>query len=593
MSIKKDIFAPLALGLGASVRRAAMMLLMMMLTTATAWATTFSTINVGGTDYTLFTGFTATGGSHSDYGNMVDGSTSTSYHVFASSAYVEFNADDPIVPRGYIFNTYMDGNFFPTSWELKAKASAGDSWTTISSESGGTNSGTEFTYSCSNDGNNKYKYFRFEVTRSGQGNNDNIWLTEIRLYGNMSYTHIAVKAATCTETGIKQECWRRTDGKYFTDEKGTTELAESDVIAPMIPHNGQHHDATDTNIEYWQCSVCGKYFSDSDCTTEITEAETHSTVFGALSGGCYTLTSQTYTLTADVNTDGYIYVPTGVTATIDLAGHTIDRGLTSAVANGYVIKVAGTLTLTDSSTGGTVKGGMHDEYTSCVYVPDGGTFTLAGGTLIGNTSNIYNSAVFVGNPSAHFIMTGGKITGDVCGINASGYLTISGGEISGNSQRGIYPWNYSISISGNPRITGNGNVNVGLYYDAAACLTITGALTEGASIGITPLGTPTASSPVTVTSGYGTYNTVSPDTYFTLDDNSLVLGWNEDRTEVAVGTALYTVDFDMNGHGSAIDAVSLLSGYKVLEPTVPTADDWYFVGWYTDAACTTMPSLPT
>lgn len=72
MSIKKDIFAPLASGLGASVRRAAMMMLMMMLTTATAWATTFSTINVGGTDYTLFTGFTATGGSHSDYGNMVD-----------------------------------------------------------------------------------------------------------------------------------------------------------------------------------------------------------------------------------------------------------------------------------------------------------------------------------------------------------------------------------------------------------------------------------------------------------------------------------------------------------------------------------------
>ena len=29
----------------------------------TAWATTTSTISVGGTDYMLFTGFTATGGS--------------------------------------------------------------------------------------------------------------------------------------------------------------------------------------------------------------------------------------------------------------------------------------------------------------------------------------------------------------------------------------------------------------------------------------------------------------------------------------------------------------------------------------------------
>ena len=37
MSIKKDIFAPLASGLG-TTRRAAMLLLVMMLTTAMAWA---------------------------------------------------------------------------------------------------------------------------------------------------------------------------------------------------------------------------------------------------------------------------------------------------------------------------------------------------------------------------------------------------------------------------------------------------------------------------------------------------------------------------------------------------------------------------
>ena len=44
--------------------------------------TATSTINVSGTDYTLFTGFTATGGTAVDnafvYGNAVDGSTSTS-----------------------------------------------------------------------------------------------------------------------------------------------------------------------------------------------------------------------------------------------------------------------------------------------------------------------------------------------------------------------------------------------------------------------------------------------------------------------------------------------------------------------------------
>ncbi|MBQ4407512.1 MAG: hypothetical protein II852_10970 [Bacteroidales bacterium] len=89
------------------------------------------------------------------------------------------------------------------------------------------------------------------------------------------YTHLTVRDATCTEVGIKQECWQRSsDGKYFSDENGTNELNASDVEIPMIAHNGVLHDATDTHIEYWQCSVCSKYFSDSDCTTEITEEQT-------------------------------------------------------------------------------------------------------------------------------------------------------------------------------------------------------------------------------------------------------------------------------------------------------------------------------
>ena len=87
MSIKENIFAPLATGLGA-MRRAAMLLLMMMLTATTAWATSISTINVGGTDYTLFTGFTATAGTNAsaaayNYPKLVDGNldASSSWHL--------------------------------------------------------------------------------------------------------------------------------------------------------------------------------------------------------------------------------------------------------------------------------------------------------------------------------------------------------------------------------------------------------------------------------------------------------------------------------------------------------------------------------
>lgn len=246
--------------------------------------------------------------------------------------------------------------------------------------------------------------------------------------------------------------------------------------------------------------------------------------FGTLTDGKYTLVNgNTYTLTEDVNTAGYIYVPEGVTATIDLNGHTIDRGLTNAITNGMVIWVAGSLTVTDSGTGGKIKGGMDssEDHVSCVKVAGGAAFILQGGTLIGNTSYEYNHAVCASN-SSNITISGGKITGDVYGIESSGHVTVTGGEISGNTY-GIWSKNYSISVSGNPRITGNGDVNVNLYYDDAARLTVTGALTEGASIGITPHGTPTANAPVTITSGYGTYNNnVSPSTYFSLDNNGQI-----------------------------------------------------------------------
>ncbi|GJG28441.1 hypothetical protein PRRU23_21410 [Segatella bryantii] len=274
--------------------------------TQAAWATTTSTINVGGTDYTLFTGFTATDGNGKNWANLVDGNTSTDWIAektrndtplpgepdpdpdappaptgdFAGGtgdpAFVEFHADAPIIPKGYVLTCdHQNAGFWkPVEWALKAKLNEGDAWTTIHSSNTTLGAGKTFEIPCSNDGNNKYQYFRFEVYEVGV--TTIVDLDELQFYGLLpTYTHLTVKAATCTATGIKVDCYRRnSDGKYFTDETGATELAESDVIAPMIPHTGEHHEATDVNIEYWQCSMCGKYFSDEGYTTEITEEQT-------------------------------------------------------------------------------------------------------------------------------------------------------------------------------------------------------------------------------------------------------------------------------------------------------------------------------
>ena len=584
--------------------------LLLTMTAQTAGATETSTITVGGTDYTLFTGFTATAGTAGTFGyaNFVDGNTSTKWRVmknigsntqdFAGGtedpAYVEFHADAPFIPKGYIltYDNSENESWKPTSWALKAKLNESDNWTTIHSSNSSLGNGSRFEIACNNDGDNMYQYFRFEIYDVGTTYQS--ILNELEFYGNTGFIHLTPKDATCTETGIKQECWY-SNGKYFSDANGTTELQESAVVEPMIPHSGTHHEASATNTEYWQCSVCGKYFSDSGCTNEISEAEALIGVFGAIADGRYTLTSQTYTLTDDINTAGYIYVPAGVTATIDLNGHTIDRGLTSAMTNGSVIIVEGMLTIIDASTGGKVQGGYdagdgYGYYTSCVKVLVGATFNLQGGTLIGRDQDYDYTVSVVEN--SYFTMAGGKITGGWNGVLAEGNVTLTGGEISGNNMGVRVGENFS--ISGNPVITNNTRANVMIY--SWLVINVVGALTDGANIGISAP-TPTNNAPVTVTSGYGTYNSVSPDTYFSLDNDgqiqtspfdymTVVMGWNEDRTEIAVGTATRTVTFDMNGHGDAINAVSLLSGYKVAEPTAPTADGWYFVSWFTDAECT-------
>ena len=50
----------------------------------TAGATETSTITVGGTDYTLFTGFTATRGNGTGFAKLVDGNTSTDWSAWKS-----------------------------------------------------------------------------------------------------------------------------------------------------------------------------------------------------------------------------------------------------------------------------------------------------------------------------------------------------------------------------------------------------------------------------------------------------------------------------------------------------------------------------
>ncbi|MBE6952827.1 MAG: hypothetical protein E7452_04645, partial [Ruminococcaceae bacterium] len=49
----------------------------------------------------------------------------------------------------------------------------------------------------------------------------------------------------------------------------------------------------------------------------------------------------------------------------------------------------------------------------------------------------------------------------------------------------------------------------------------------------------------------------------------------------------YSVNFDLQGHGDAIDEQKIQDGGKVTEPAAPTASGYIFGGWYKEAACIT------
>ena len=193
--------------------RAAMTLLLVMLCSLGTWA--YGTINVGGKDYTLFTGgYTAdaysspnnynASNANENYTKLVDGNTGTKWCVVRqsiygwSTIYVDFHTANPIVPKGYVLTTGGDTetnpNRNPKTWKLYGKAKLADDWTEIDSRDIEANAEdampaantTAKTFSMTSNATTYY-YYRFEVnTIVGKSGNDwTFQLAELQLFGNV------------------------------------------------------------------------------------------------------------------------------------------------------------------------------------------------------------------------------------------------------------------------------------------------------------------------------------------------------------------------------------------------------------------------
>jgi len=224
-------------------------------------------------------------------------------------------------------------------------------------------------------------------------------------------------------------------------------------------------------------------------------------------------------LTADVTPENPYWadaltVHSGVTAALDLNGHTVNRGYTEQGFDGSVIKIYGTLTVTDSASGGSITGGFPDQYGGGVQI-QGGTFNLQGGSITGNSvgkTGFFGTEGLGGGvymQSGTFNMSGGTITGNTAlgssmgtplGRGGGVYITegtfhFTGGTISGNDAGaiggGVYVAStYSshdgrINASGGATVTDNtvGGADSNVYLEEGGVITVEGALTG--TIGVT------------------------------------------------------------------------------------------------------------
>ena len=202
-------------------------------------------------------------------------------------------------------------------------------------------------------------------------------------------------------------------------------------------------------------------------------------------------TNQTVTLGGNINLNGRLDID-GKTVTLNLNGHTLTRQMTAADAGGQVIAVMnnGKLTITDKAdNSGKITGGWAYQGAG-IYVYDGCSLTISGGTITGNRADQIAGGGygFGGGIENHgtLSITGGKITGNTAGqfgggIHNEGTLTMTGGTIADNTAGtygGAIYSNSTVSISG-ATLSGNTAQTGGGAICTEGTLTLDGVTISG------------------------------------------------------------------------------------------------------------------
>ena len=323
---------------------------------------------------------------------------------------------------------------------------------------------------------------------------------------------------------------------------------------------------------------------------------------GTLASGNYYLT-ENLTLTSEIRVDRNSIVK------ICLNGHSITQ-----TANAGIFANNGTLDVIDCMAAGKLSGGKGCTSTQaggCIY--NSGTMTISGITMDGNSAPHGGAVSNYGDMQiTNCTITNNSANGDGGGINNAGTLTVTNTEITGNnavngggiSTIGKLTLN-NVTVTGNtadygsgirtnasPDVTVSGDIiirdnSAGKYPDMLlnSSKLAVDANGPGANsyISVSAIPAPTSTAPVSLT---GT-NNADYSGYFHTDNPDYAIINGENNTVMLV-MGEYTVTFDANGHGTAPTQQKTTYGGKITEPAAPTAENYYFQGWFKESTCENM-----
>ena len=232
--------------------------------------------------------------------------------------------------------------------------------------------------------------------------------------------------------------------------------------------------------------------------------------------------------------------------TITITGSAEITGNSSSLDGGAILMGWGTITISDSArltgntasrwggaiclctdanktsvlnmTGGEISGNKAAEGGAVEVLDANCTFNLSGGKIINNSSSGDGGAIYLNQEPSVLNMTGGEISGNTATGNGGGvYIyrsgsvcNLSNGTISGNKANGsgggiyISPKNSGkLNISGSPVVKSNtvSDKANNVYLPSGKTLTISGAMSSGAFIGVT---TENTNYPVVFSNAYDT-----------------------------------------------------------------------------------------